>query len=56
MGAARDGRLWNSQIPVAVEGETMGGEIFNTAILLFTLTLVGMGVGFVMLRIQGGEE
>jgi cytochrome b6-f complex subunit 7 len=56
MGAARDGRLWNSQISVAVEGEVMGGEIFNTAILLFTLTLVGMGVGFVMLRIQGGEE
>jgi cytochrome b6-f complex subunit 7 len=34
----------------------MGGEIFNTAILMFTLTLVGLGVGFLMLRLQGGEE
>ncbi|NMF83899.1 MAG: PetM family of cytochrome b6f complex subunit 7 [Leptolyngbya sp. LCM1.Bin17] len=34
----------------------MGGEIFNTAILLFTLTLVGLGLGFLMLRVQGGEE
>jgi cytochrome b6-f complex subunit 7 len=41
---------------IAVEGEIMGGEITYIAILLFTLTLVGMGVGFVMLRIQGGEE
>jgi cytochrome b6-f complex subunit 7 len=34
----------------------MGGEIFNTSILLFTLTLVGLGLGFLMLRLQGGEE
>jgi cytochrome b6-f complex subunit 7 len=34
----------------------MSGEIFNTAILAFTLVLVGMGVGFLMLKIQGGEE
>ncbi|NJL46899.1 MAG: PetM family of cytochrome b6f complex subunit 7 [Leptolyngbyaceae cyanobacterium SM2_5_2] len=34
----------------------MGAEIFNTAILIFTLTLVGLGVGFLMLRVQGGEE
>jgi cytochrome b6-f complex subunit 7 len=34
----------------------MGGEIFSTSILLFTLVLVGLGVGFLMLRIQGGEE
>ncbi|NER79676.1 MAG: PetM family of cytochrome b6f complex subunit 7 [Leptolyngbya sp. SIO1D8] len=34
----------------------MGSEIFGTAILLFTLVLVGLGVGFLMLRIQGGEE
>lgn len=34
----------------------MGGEIFSTAILLFTLVLVGLGVGFLMLRLQGGEE
>jgi cytochrome b6-f complex subunit 7 len=35
---------------------SMGGEIVSTAILLFTLTLVGLGVGFLMLRLQGGEE
>jgi cytochrome b6-f complex subunit 7 len=34
----------------------MGGEIFNAAILSFTLVLVGLGLGFLMLRIQGGEE
>ena len=34
----------------------MGGEISSTAILIFTLTLVGLGVGFLMLRLQGGEE
>jgi cytochrome b6-f complex subunit 7 len=34
----------------------MGGEIFSTSILLFVLTLVGLGLGFVMLKLQGGEE
>ncbi|MGD1927533.1 MAG: PetM family cytochrome b6-f complex subunit 7 [Leptolyngbyaceae cyanobacterium] len=34
----------------------MGGEIASTAILLSTLVMVGLGVGFVMLRLQGGEE
>ncbi|MDA0674701.1 MAG: PetM family cytochrome b6-f complex subunit 7 [Cyanobacteria bacterium] len=34
----------------------MGGEIFNTSILIFTLTLVGLALGFLMLRLQGGEE
>ncbi|MBE7382065.1 MAG: PetM family cytochrome b6-f complex subunit 7 [Leptolyngbya sp. SIO1E4] len=34
----------------------MGSEIFSVAILLFTLVLVGLGVGFLMLRLQGGEE
>jgi cytochrome b6-f complex subunit 7 len=34
----------------------MAGEIFNTSILIFTLTLVGLGIGFLMLRLQGGEE
>jgi cytochrome b6-f complex subunit 7 len=34
----------------------MGGEIFNAAILSFTLILVGLGLGFLMLRLQGGEE
>jgi cytochrome b6-f complex subunit 7 len=40
----------------AVEGERMGGEIFSTAVIIFTLTLVGLGIGFLMLRVQGGEE
>jgi len=34
----------------------MNGEIFNAALLSFTLILVGMGVGFLLLRLQGGEE
>jgi cytochrome b6-f complex subunit 7 len=34
----------------------MGGEIFNAAILSSTLILVGLGLGFLMLRLQGGEE
>lgn len=34
----------------------MGGEIFNAAILSFTLILIGLGLGFLMLRLQGGEE
>lgn len=34
----------------------MGSEIFSTAVLSFTLILVGLGVGFLMLRLQGGEE
>jgi cytochrome b6-f complex subunit 7 len=32
------------------------GEIFTAAILSFVLVLVGLGVGFLMLRLQGGEE
>lgn len=34
----------------------MGGEIVSTSILLFVLTLLGLGLGFLMLRLQGGEE
>lgn len=34
----------------------MGEEIFNVAILMPTLVMVGLGIGFLMLRIQGGEE
>ncbi len=34
----------------------MGGEILNTALLAFTLVLIGMGLGFFMLKVQGGEE
>lgn len=34
----------------------MGSEIVSTAILVFTLVLVGLSVGFLMLRLQGGEE
>ncbi len=32
------------------------GEIFTSAILASSLILVGLGLGFVMLKIQGGEE
>lgn len=34
----------------------MGGEMFNAAVLSFTLILVGLGLGFLLLKIQGGEE
>lgn len=34
----------------------MGGEIFNAAFLSFSLILVGLGLGFLMLKLQGGEE
>lgn len=34
----------------------MGSEILNVAVLLLTLTLVGLGAGFLLLKIQGGEE
>lgn len=34
----------------------MSGEIFNAAILSFTLILVGLGMGFVLLKIQGVEK
>ncbi|HEY9645744.1 MAG TPA: PetM family cytochrome b6-f complex subunit 7 [Chroococcidiopsis sp.] len=34
----------------------MGGEIFNVAVMLGTLVLVGLSVGFLLLRLQGGEE
>lgn len=32
------------------------GEIYTAAFLSFTLILVGMGLGFLMLKLQGGEE
>lgn len=34
----------------------MHGEIFNAAILSFSLILVGLSMGFLLLKIQGGEE
>ena len=34
----------------------MSAEIFNAAFLSFTLILVGLGMGFLLLKIQGGEE
>lgn len=34
----------------------MSGEIFNAAILSFVLILVGLSMGFLLLKLQGGEE
>ncbi|HAX86796.1 MAG TPA: cytochrome B6 [Cyanobacteria bacterium UBA11162] len=34
----------------------MNSEMFNAAVLSFTLILVGLGLGFLLLKIQGGEE
>ncbi|WP_448561620.1 cytochrome b6-f complex subunit PetM [Trichothermofontia sp.] len=33
----------------------MGSEIFNTAILTATIVMIGLGLGFLLLKIQGGE-
>jgi cytochrome b6-f complex subunit 7 len=34
----------------------MTGEIFNTAILAFTLVLVGLGVGYLLLRLTPEDK
>lgn len=34
----------------------MGAEIFNAAFLSFVLVLIGLGAGFLLLKVQGGEE
>lgn len=34
----------------------MHGEMLNAAFLSFTLILVGLGLGFVLLKVQGSEE
>lgn len=34
----------------------MAGEIFNAAFLASSLILVGLGLGFLLLKIQGSEE
>ncbi|NJL87874.1 MAG: cytochrome B6 [Leptolyngbyaceae cyanobacterium SM1_1_3] len=34
----------------------MSSEILTSAILSFSLILVGLALGFLMLRLQGGEE
>ncbi|MEB3882592.1 cytochrome b6-f complex subunit PetM [Lyngbya sp. CCY1209] len=33
----------------------MAGEILNAAVLSFVLILVGLGGGFLLLKLQGGE-
>ncbi|UZQ55164.1 cytochrome B6 [Trichothermofontia sichuanensis B231] len=33
----------------------MGGEILNTAIVSATIVMIGLGLGFLLLKIQGGE-
>lgn len=43
------------RIGAIVQGATMG-EIFTSAFLAFSLILVGLSVGFLMLKLQGGEE
>ncbi len=32
------------------------GEIYTAAFLSFSLILVGLSIGFLMLKLQGGEE
>jgi cytochrome b6-f complex subunit 7 len=38
-----------------MEMQSMTGEIFSTALVCFSLILVGLGGGFLLLKIQGGE-
>ena len=35
---------------------TMGGEIFSVSVTMFVIVMVGLGVGFLMLKLQGAEE
>jgi hypothetical protein len=37
-------------------GEIMGGEIFNAAILPFVLVLVGLGLGYLLLKLTPEED
>ncbi|MBF2088621.1 MAG: cytochrome B6 [Leptolyngbya sp. DLM2.Bin15] len=34
----------------------MSSEFYNAAFLSFTLILVGLAMGFLLLKLQGGEE
>jgi cytochrome b6-f complex subunit 7 len=34
----------------------MGGEIFNVAVILFVLVLVGLGLGYLLLKLTPEEE
>ena len=34
----------------------MNAEFLNAMVLSFSLIIVGLGMGFVLLKIQGGEE
>jgi cytochrome b6-f complex subunit 7 len=34
----------------------MGGEMFTAAVLSFTLILVGIGMGYLLLKIQGNDK
>ncbi len=34
----------------------MGAEIFSVAFLCFTLTLIGLSAGYLLLKLQGSEE
>jgi cytochrome b6-f complex subunit 7 len=34
----------------------MSGEMFNAMVLSFTLIPLGLGLGFLLLKLQGGEE
>jgi cytochrome b6-f complex subunit 7 len=39
-----------------LKGAIFMGEIFTTALLSSSLILVGLVLGFALLKIQGGEE
>jgi cytochrome b6-f complex subunit 7 len=41
---------------LVIRGAIFMGEIFTTALLSSSLILVGLVLGFALLKIQGGEE
>jgi cytochrome b6-f complex subunit 7 len=47
--------VWQALAIKTGDIKAMGGEIFTTAVLVFGMILVGLSVGFLLLKVQGGE-
>jgi cytochrome b6-f complex subunit 7 len=46
---------WIFPINLFIQSKPMGAEIFNIAILSSTLIMVGLGAGFLLLKVQGSK-
>jgi hypothetical protein len=44
------------QFKSVLSGVIMGGEIFNAAVLPFVLVLVGLGLGYLLLKLTPEED